>query len=168
MSDQRLYAGIDLGTSGCRLICIDKSKTILSSNAIQYPRKCNQSPDLWWSSVAKLFAEVSSSIKQRIVAIAIDGTSGSILLTDNKGRPTSSAMMYNDLRAVKETQIIRQLLPMNNGGHGASASLARLLWLLKNQSDSSHAHALHQADFILGKLSNNFTLSDENNCLKLG
>ena len=168
MSDQRLYAGIDLGTSGCRLICIDTSRTIHSSSAIQYPRDCKQTPELWWSSVAKLFAKLPETIKQQIIALAIDGTSGSILLTDKKGQPTSSALMYNDLRAVKEAEIIKQKLPIDNGGQGASTSLARLLWLLKKQPDSSHAHILHQADFILGKFTNNFTLSDENNCLKLG
>jgi sugar (pentulose or hexulose) kinase len=82
--------------------------------------------------------------------------------------------MYNDLRATAEAKIIKKVIPENNGGQGASGSLARLLWLLKHEPSSSksakgkHAHAVHQADFILGKLSNNFNLSDENNCLKLG
>ena len=42
--------------------------------------------------------------------------------------------------------------------------------MLKHEASSehAHAHALHQADYILGKLSSNFALSDENNCLKLG
>ena len=168
MSDARLYAGIDLGTSGCRLICIDKNKKIHCSSAIQYPPDSIQTPELWWSSVSKLFVDLSKTIKQQIVALAIDGTSGSILLTDKKGQPTSSTLMYNDLRAVNEAAIIKRQLPITNGGQGASSSLARLLWLLKNESSSSHSHALHQADYILGKLSNNFTLSDDNNCLKLG
>ncbi len=168
MSDNKLFAGIDLGTSGCRLICIDTYKNIHSNSSIQYPLDCKQTPDLWWNSVSKLFAELPNNIKKQIVALAIDGTSGSILLTDKKGQATSSTLMYNDLRAIEEAEMIEQLLPIDNGGQGASGSLSRLLWLLKNEPSSSHAHALHQADFMLGKFSNNFTLSDENNCLKLG
>ncbi len=172
MSDNKLYAGIDLGTSGCRLICIDDNQEIQSSTSILYSNDCQQTPELWWESVSKLLGDLPDNIKKNIVSIAIDGTSGSILLIDSHGQPTSSTLMYNDLRAVAEAEKIREVLPINNGGHGASGSLSRLLWLLKNEPNPlhahAHAHALHQADFILGKLSNNFAFSDENNCLKLG
>ena len=168
VSDNKLYAGIDLGTSGCRLICIDDNQIIQSCTSIQYPNDCQQSPELWWESVSKLLGCLSEDIKTKIASIAIDGTSGSILLTDSCGHPTSSTLMYNDLRAVTEADQIEQVLPIDNGGHGASGSLSRLMWLLINEPNPLHAHALHQADFILGKLTNNFSLSDENNCLKLG
>ena len=168
MSNNKLFAGIDLGTSGCRLICINDNQAIQSSTSILYSNDYQQTPELWWQSVLKLLGDLPESIKKKIASITIDGTSGSILLTDSHGQPTSSTLMYNDLRAVAEAAKIKDVLPINNGGHGASGSLSRLLWLLKNEPKPLHAHALHQADFILGKLSNNFALSDENNCLKLG
>jgi sugar (pentulose or hexulose) kinase len=50
-----------------------------------------------------------------------------------------------------------------------------VLWLLnklqkgkKQGGCASNIHINHQADYVLGKLSNNYVLSDENNCLKLG
>ncbi len=89
-------------------------------------------------------------------------------MIDAQGNPTSSTLMYNDLRASTEAQKLKNILPSKNGGQGASGSLARLLWLLKHEPDKTHAHAVHQADYILGKLTNNFSISDENNCLKLG
>ncbi len=208
---KKLYAGIDLGTSGCRLIIIDVDKNIHASSHISYSNSDDQSPELWWDSVSQLLSKLPSEIKQNLQSIAVDGTSGTILLVDDNGEPLTQALMYNDLRATDEAEIIKQVLPQENGGQGASGSLARLMWLLKcpenltkklkndhvkvggctqqhNTTASKHSavepvehtpsllhdvfnspiHAVHQADFILGKLSNNYKLSDENNCLKLG
>ena len=164
----KLYAGIDLGTSGCRLIVIDSDQHIQSSTAISYQTTDVQTPELWCGAVFKLLKELPQGIKQYLHSLAIDGTSGTILLTDKNGNPSSSVLMYDDLRGTEEAQRIKQVFPENSGGQGASGSLARLMWLLKNEQNPEHCHALHQADFILGKLANNFCLSDENNCLKLG
>jgi len=164
----KLYAGIDFGTSGCRLIIIDSDDCVKSSTSISYEATAVQTPDLWWQSVSKLIKDLPAEIRQNIQSLAIDGTSGSILLTDKSGNPSSSVLMYYDMRATEEAQQIRQTLPQNSGGQGASTSLARLLWLLTHEANPKHAHALHQADFILGKFANNYRISDVNNCLKLG
>ncbi|MEE9444103.1 MAG: FGGY-family carbohydrate kinase [Cocleimonas sp.] len=163
-----LFAGIDLGTSGCRLVVIDENKCIHSQSAITYTNPDKQTPQLWWDSVSELIKNLSVDIRSTLKSIAVDGTSGTLLLVDSEGRPSSSVLMYHDLRASNEAVIIKKVMPENNGGQGVSGSLARLLWLLKHEANENHAHALHQADFILGKLANNFSLSDENNCLKLG
>jgi len=162
------FAGIDLGTSGCRLIVIDKDKHTHYQTTVTYRNPDKQTPQLWWDSVSDLLEGLPSKIKKYLQSIAVDGTSGTILLVDSQGQATSSALMYNDLRATEEAEIIKKVMPKNNGGQGASGSLARLLWLLKHEPSESHTHAVHQADYILGKLSNNYQLSDENNCLKLG
>jgi len=163
-----LCAGIDLGTSGCRIVVIDLDKKIQFSHSITYPENSEQTPELWWSSVSELLKQLPQEIRKNLISLAVDGTSGSVLLTDSQGVPTSSTLMYYDLRATEEAKLIKTALPKENGGQGASGSLARLLWLLKHEANPKHAHVLHQADYILGKLANNFRLSDENNCLKLG
>jgi len=168
MIKEKLFAGIDLGTSGCRLIVIDSQREIQSSTAINYKNSDKQTPELWWNSVSQLLKNLPDVIKSNLHSIAIDGTSGSLLLLDKQGMPSSSVLMYNDLRATQEAKLIKKIMPENNGGQGASGSLARLLWLLKHEPNKQHKHAVHQADYILGKLANNFSLSDENNCLKLG
>lgn len=176
MPEQVLYAGIDLGTSGCRLVVIDEKKQIQTNSSIRYKTSSSdlleQTPELWWQSVTKLLADLPDEIKNCLKSLAIDGTSGTLLLTDQHGNPTTQALMYNDLRATQEAVEIKQVLPKESGAQGVSGSLSRLLWLLKNQPSSQHAYALHQADFLLNKLSNQFeqgcVVSDENNCLKLG
>ena len=165
---EKYYAGIDLGTSGCRLNVINSHKKLIKECSINYADVTQQNPELWWDTVVALFNQLDSELKKQLLAIAVDGTSGSILLVDKEGRQSSSVLMYNDLRATEEADYLKTVLPENNGGQGVSTSLARLLWLLKHEPSEQHAHVVHQADFILGKLSNNYSISDENNCLKLG
>jgi sugar (pentulose or hexulose) kinase len=87
---------------------------------------------------------------------------------DKKGTPLAPALMYNDARATKEAQQLQHLAPKNSGAHGATSSLAKLLWLLKNTKPHNISHAQHQADWLAGKLTGRFDISDENNCLKMG
>jgi hypothetical protein len=58
--------------------------------------------------------------------------------------------------------------PAESGAHGPSAALAKLLHLLGNGVGADVRHAVHQADWIAGRLANRHGLSDENNALKLG
>ena len=165
---EKLFAGIDLGTSGCRIVVVDNARAVKVDEQISYSDDLKQTPGLWWNSVKNLLVALPVSIKENLQSIAIDGTSGTLLLSDKQGKPTSSVLMYHDMRATDEAKLIKQVLPVDSGAQGVASSLARLLWLLKHEANQDHYYALHQADYILGKLTNNFGFSDENNCLKMG
>ncbi|MEB4589538.1 FGGY-family carbohydrate kinase [Candidatus Thiothrix sp. Deng01] len=162
------YAGIDLGTSGCRVAVIDAAGGVLAATRVDYPANVGQTPELWWAATRQVLAALPDSIHANLQAIAVDGTSSSILLTDRQGDPTTPALMYNDARAVEQSRRIAGVAPRESGAHGATSSLAKLLWLLEHYPGLPHAHALHQADWIAGKLAGHFSFSDANNCLKLG
>jgi sugar (pentulose or hexulose) kinase len=117
------------------------------------------------ASLTQLFKEIGAD---RVAAVAVDGTSGTLLLTDTKGVPLTPALMYNDARAVAEADSLLELADPKSGAHGASSSLAKLLWLKNKGLDRKATHALHQADWIAGMLTGRFGHSDYNNCLKLG
>ncbi len=167
-SDKALYAGVDFGTSGCRLVLINAQKMQVYSQQVHYSYPDKQSPSLWWRALSELLNSCPLALKKRLNSIAVDGTSGTLLLTDQQGEPSSITLMYNDARAITEARQIAEIAPAESGAQGASSSLARLMWLLKNYSNTSHSHVLHQADWIMGKLSGRFGISDENNSLKLG
>ena len=162
------YAGLDLGTSGCRLIVIDAAATVQAETRVLYPADAAQMPELWWNATQQVLADLPPPIRENLHSIAVDGTSGTILLTDAQGQPTTPSLLYNDARAVEQARRIAAIAPRESGAHGASSSLAKLLWLLEQYPNQSHAYALHQADWIAGKLAGHFGFSDENNCLKLG
>jgi hypothetical protein len=100
--------------------------------------------------------------------IAIAGTSGTLVLCDKKGAPVSPGLMYNDSRAQAEAERVAEVADDLSGAFGPSASLAKLLWLQKHKNSGRAAHALHQADWIAGRLTGVFGHSDVHNCLKLG
>jgi sugar (pentulose or hexulose) kinase len=168
MNKNQLYAGVDCGTSGCRLVLIDNGQTQVYSQQIRYLNPDKQSPKIWWDALSQLLLTCPPKFKKRIQSIAIDGTSGTLLLTDKQGKPCSTTLMYNDARASNEAAEIARVAPAESGAQGASSALARFMWLLKNTPNKNYTHVLHQADWVMGKLSGKLGHSDENNCLKLG
>ncbi len=171
-----LYLGIDVGTSGCRAVVIDtQGKQVAAYHVAmiapeQHGVRSEQNGWIWWKTVCELLEALSKAVSMgEIAAIAVDGTSGTLLLTDADGNPLGNALMYNDARSDHEASAIAAAAPAESGAHGASSALAKLLWLQSNHRVSGNArHALHQADWIAAQLSGTFGISDENNCLKLG
>ncbi|HEX5635930.1 MAG TPA: FGGY-family carbohydrate kinase, partial [Gammaproteobacteria bacterium] len=80
--------------------------------------------------------------------------------------PLAPALMYNDSRGVDEASRIARYAPTESAAQGASSGLAKLLYLQSQQPQARHA--LHQADWIAGKLCHRFDASDANNALKTG
>ncbi len=170
-----LYLGIDVGTSGCRAVVIDEHGDQIASHHVamaapnQNGARCSQKGEVWWQAVCTLLSELGSAIPlSDLLVIAVDGTSSTLLITDENGTPLSDGLMYNDARSQNEAKQIAAVAPAENGAHGASSALAKLLWLQKQGLPANARHALHQADWIAGQLSGRFGISDENNCLKLG
>jgi sugar (pentulose or hexulose) kinase len=175
-----LFIGIDLGTSGCRTIAIDELGNIQGNAVVDLPlptrneNKIEQDAQLWWDAVCACLSELAKKINSNeVAAIAVDGTSATLLLTDKAGLPLGPALMYNDSRANNQAKMIAQVAPTNTAAQGASCALAKLLWLYEeglheNNSNNNAHYIMHQADWITGKLSGRFGVSDYNNALKLG
>jgi len=172
---KELFLGIDLGTTSCRIVAVDHKGTEIGQveTPIPLPLKndvqITQDPLLWWKAVTSGLAQLLKQVDvSRVTGLAVDGTSGTLLLTDAKGAPVTPALMYNDSRAVEESEQIVALAGNSAGALGASSALAKLLWLQNQGMTAKAAHALHQADWIAGMLTGRFGVSDHNNSLKLG
>jgi sugar (pentulose or hexulose) kinase len=168
MTCGRLFIGIDIGTSGCRACAINEAGVIAGKEAIAFPAD-EQGPKGGWQAVLAVLQGLLANLdKRRIAAIAVDGTSGTVLLTDEVGQPLAPPLMYPDARATVEAELIARTAPQDSAAHGPASSLAKFLWLQKRVLAKQARHVLHQADWIMGCLCTRFGLSDENNCLKLG
>ncbi len=170
-----LYIGIDLGTTGCRAIAVNAAGTMQAEMSAPIPApvrnndQITQDPTLWWKAVTGCLQNLLKQIDpQRVCALAVDGTSGTLLLSDDKGNPVTPAIMYNDQRAVDQAKKIAEHAGANSGAQGPTSGLAKLLWLHDRKLDKRAYHALHQSDWIAGRLTGHFGHSDYNNCLKLG
>ena len=168
------FIGIDLGTSGCRGVAIDdrgvtlaQAATVLPPSRHPRPGASEQSPDDWWAAVARVLRELLTQKPGAVRALSVDGTSSTLLLCDADGVPCAPGLMYDDRRAVPQAQTIAQHAPADCAARGPGSALAKLLYLHEKHPHVA-AHAVHQADWISGRLAARHGISDENNVLKLG
>lgn len=166
--------GIDLGTSGLRAAVLDATGAPAAQLQEAIPAaqrrgdRSEQDPELWWQAVRRLLQRLAHAIPRAPVAIAVDGTSGTLLAVDAGGRPLGPALMYDDARARVQAETLRRIAPQASAAHGISTSAARLLWLRDQGRLANVARVLHQAEWIAGRLLGRFDHGDENNALKLG
>lgn len=170
-----LSMGIDLGTSACRVAVIDESSQLvyLSRADLAKPTddglRCEQSPEDWWRACQiAIEAALKHVDRAQVTRIAVDGTSSTLLLCNKEGKPKTAALMYRDQRAQSQAEQLSHYAPHDTAVHSASSSLAKLLWFKDNGQLEDGLIALHQADWLMGRLRGKFDTSDENNALKLG
>ena len=170
-----MYLGIDFGTSGCRAIIIDEQDNPVAEVSYPLPspkvngRHVTQHADVWISGLHRLFkALAAESDLSLIKRIAIDGTSASLLMTDENGLPLTPALMYNDSSSYDEVLLIKHHCPSSDHlSMTATSSLAKAIQLKALQKNQK-VKFLHQADYLTNYLCDDWDNSDYHNALKLG
>lgn len=169
-----LSLGIDVGTSGVRSAVLEGS-TVMSMARAVHPERTGTQVDAhdWWIAVEACVQAQMDALGQlgrdpkEIGAIAVDGTSGSMVLTDAQLNPVSPALMYNSKGFEAEAARIAKVAPASHITQGTNSALARAMRLV-TLSESAPMHLLHQADFIAAKFMGKGGHSDYNNALKTG
>jgi xylulokinase len=172
----KLYLGIDFGTSGARAIVIDGTRNIQSE--VQYPFEeasgrgttcCAPTASGWQKALFTIIEQIPKEIRGEISAIAIDGTSSTVLLCDATGVPIAEPLMYNDGRGIEVIDRLTAIAPPNHTVISATSSLAKLLWLSQRfKGKRQNYYFLHQADWLAFLLHGQLGISDYHNALKLG
>ncbi len=160
--------GIDVGTSGVRIAARGRDGALLAMAqapmvlpAAEFGRAL-QDPMIWWDAVMKAFAALDVSGLQ-ILALAIDGTSGTIVPIDAAGKAVGMGSMYNDLAEPEFVQRVAVVAPAETAALGGTSPLARSMMM-----PNTYARIVHQADWLVGQFSGVFDVTDENNALKSG
>ncbi len=163
-----IVLGIDIGTSGVRIAATDGANAVvaLATAPILAPQQAMlrilQDPAIWWQAAGKALKGLD--LKGHTVrAIAVDGTSGTILPVAADGTPAGLASMYNDVAEAADLAMVAAAAPRETAALGATSPLARALAMR-----GSGVRIIHQADWIAGQFSGRFDVSDENNALKSG
>ncbi|NEP81213.1 MAG: FGGY-family carbohydrate kinase [Okeania sp. SIO3C4] len=164
------YLGLDFGTSGARSVVIDSNFQVKAQTQYVWENtQENKLPHVWQTALFNLISDIPQEMRGDIRAIAIDGTSATVLLCDGDGKPMTEALIYNDSRGVAMMDKLRNIAPPNHPVISATSSLAKLLWLIENVSLANKSYYfLHQADWLGFLLHGKLGVSDYNNVLKLG
>lgn len=166
---QPLVLGIDIGTSGVRTIALDQERNTIALEKASFQEFNGNlnDPKIWLEALHQTISNITSKISiKNILAICIDGTSGTVLALDKSGHPIGKALMYNDV--VTDDKIVKTIsdvAPLESAVHGSSSALARAISL---QSHPQISRIVHQADWIAEQFTGQPIATDESNALKTG
>lgn len=184
MGDTGISLGIDFGTSGARVVAVQGRTTLTgTANLVTAPPIVAQSSqrfsstsaglaNLWKATLFSLLHALPLEIRQQTRAIAINGTSSTVLVCAPQGTPLAEPILYNDDRGKSVLDQVRAIAPADHTVTSTTSSLSKLLWLSQLPRFAATASArplfLHQADWLSALLHGQFGITDYHNALKLG
>ncbi|KAA3454204.1 xylulose kinase isoform X1 [Gossypium australe] len=172
-ASERLYLGMDFGTSGARYALIDKQGTIHAEGKREYPNYMKQDSLDWalsWkTTLFSLLEDVPVHLRPLVASISLDGTSATTLIIDSKtGEPLARPYLYNE-SCPDALPLVKSIAPINHTVCSGSSTLCKLVsWWNNDNSDKKSTMLLHQADWLLWLLHGQLGVSDYNNALKVG
>ena len=169
------YAGVDFGTSGARIAVVDAEQQLRAEASIPFDGVTDW-VSTWSAALFTLIQQVPEDDRTQIQAIAINGTSSTVLLCDASGQPLTAPLLYNDAAGAAELEPLRQFFASSRYPDAASnatvlsatSSLVKLLWWSRQSFYSQAKFLLHQADWLGFLLHGELGVSDYHNSLKLG
>ncbi|XP_027355353.1 D-ribulose kinase isoform X1 [Abrus precatorius] len=170
---ERLYLGLDFGTSGARFAIIDEGGTIQAEAKKEYPLyPSGESYDWvrsWKETLSSLLEDVPLELRRHIASISIDGTSATTIIVDSDtGEPLWRPFLYNE-SCPDALPMVKSIAPPNHTVCTGSSTLCKLVsWWNHVGSDKKSALLLHQADWLLWLLHGKLGVTDYNNALKVG
>ena len=176
MLSNPLGLGIDLGTSGLRLAVVDATGQLQAECSADYPTRF-EDPLGWREGLIALCGQLPEELRAAVAAIAIDGTSGTVLLCRPDGAlgpaPLARALPYHQAcpeQAAGAAALVG-VEAAQTPAASASGSLARALLLLELSCTCGEPGPWwlrHQADWLMGWLLGDWSWGEEGNNLRLG
>ncbi|AGF53179.1 slr1420 [Synechocystis sp. PCC 6803] len=165
----KLFLGLDFGTSGARAAVIDQNKELIWQEKVQFSQVPGpQLVTIWRESLFHLLDQIPDELSSQIQAIAIDGTSSTVLLLDSQGNGLMEPLLYNDDRGKEVKHLLSAIAPADHLVQSATSSLAKLLWYSQQPEFERANYFCHQADWLASLLHGGRPVSDYHNALKLG
>ena len=179
MSTTEATCGIDVGTQGVRASVVGTDGTTLGSGAAPITsdqrdgRRHEQDPEQWWAALCTAVrAALSEAGDVRVTAVAIDATSGTVLVEHADGGPAGPALMYDDTRAhefaARAQQVGASLWTSLGYRIQPSWALAKVLWLQDADALGTGDRVVHQSDHLVRRLVGAVVPTDTSHALKTG
>ncbi len=164
-----MYLGIDFGTSGVRACVIAPSGEIDAFERVDFGRMEDyEAAGLWSEALFSVIAAIPAGARRKLTALALDGTSGTVLACDEALNPTHPPLLYNDARATEEAAAIVRAGGADSPAASSSSGLAKVLWLKRHLGLERARLYLNQADWLTALLSDRAGICDYHNALKMG
>lgn len=113
-----MYIGIDLGTSGVKVILMDEQQNIIDTKTESIPISrpkplwSEQNPEDWWLATDRAMLALNSQFDlSQIKAIGLSGQMHGATLLDHKGKVLRPAILWNDGRSSLQCIELEKLVP---------------------------------------------------------
>ncbi|XP_024531071.1 D-ribulose kinase-like [Selaginella moellendorffii] len=144
-----LFAGFDFGTSGARVVVIDKEGEILAERKRQYPAENPAAASGWKATLFALLEEIPVDFRARVGSICLDGTSVTTMIVDrNTGELLSRPVLYNE-SCSQSLPFVHQIAPANHTVLTGTSTLCKMVawWQRAEKEQRKNAILMHQADW---------------------
>ena len=144
-----MYLGIDLGTSGVKVIILDDSDTIVEQASASLdvsrlaPLWSEQDPTAWWQATNNAIAQIKSKNSDALKAVQAIGLSGQMhgaTLLDSNNTIIRPAILWNDGRSEAQCKTIEQREPNTRAITGNIAmpgfTAPKLVWIKENEPEN--------------------------------
>lgn len=161
--NNHVVLGIDLGTSGVRVVAVNLEGAIIAQAMRSYPLLTphpgwtQQNPDDWITATFQALTEVVQQLQDyQIIALGLSGQMHGMVPLDAAGSVIRPAILWNDQRTGKavttiETIVPRQELIQRTGNPAITGfQLPKIVWLreLEPQAFSRMQHVLLPKDYL--------------------
>lgn len=141
-----MYIGIDLGTSGVKVVLLDENQKIIAitqkSLPISRPQPLwsEQNPQDWWNATHEAMLELADKQNlSHVKAIGLTGQMHGATLLDKADNILSPAILWNDGRSFAECEELEKLVSNSREITGnlmmPGFTAPKLCWLKKHQPD---------------------------------
>ncbi|MBS3933978.1 MAG: xylulokinase [Truepera sp.] len=158
-----LALGLDLGTTGVRVVAVDAQGALLAEVTHSYPLYTpqpgwtEQHPEDWAAASLAALREIALGLEgHEIIAIGLSGQMHGMVALDASGQPIRPAILWNDQRtglAVAEIEAAiprRELLSRTGNPAITGFHLPKLLWLRQAEPEAyaRTRHSLLPKDYL--------------------
>lgn len=165
------YIGIDLGTSGVKLLLIESNGHILAEHSESYPiyhpfpEWSEQNSEDWWYAVKKGLKELLKGQNgDSVKGISFAGQMHGLVAIDKDGKVIRPCILWNDGRTEKQTKYLNETLGQAHlseyTGNIAFAGFTapKILWLKENERQNYEriAKILLPKDYLAFMLSGKY------------
>ena len=161
--------GIDLGTSGVKVIAVKQNGDVVAKATAEYPLIqlrsgwSEQNPQDWWDGVLSAIGQIVSNrdvSPESIAAISLSGQMHGSVFLDSEGKVIRNALLWNDTRTYQECEFITRtigeehLLELVGNPALEGFTAPKVLWLRENEPEnySRLRTLLLPKDYLLYKL----------------
>ncbi len=141
-----MYLGIDLGTSGVKLVLINEVQTVVglaqAELTVSQPQALwsEQDPAAWWQALLSAMVQLRTQVPQQLAQVTAIGLSGQMhgaVLLDAANKVIRPAILWNDGRSAAQCQQIEARVPASREITGNLAmpgfTAPKLLWVSQQE-----------------------------------